>query len=142
MLKKSLLACLLFALPLLVNAQIKRTIHEVIELSDSIQVITCEFYDSLKIQSWPSNSIMLEITINHKDNSTDSILKGLIEKGRYRLDPVKSMDRMHLKFDLRNRGILNTLTSGEIPEEVSVNIFIPDDFEQGQKGEWKRKKHP
>ena len=53
---------------------------------------------------------------------------------------MKSGDRLHIKFDLRNRGILNTLTSGEIPEEVSVNIFIPEDFEEGAKGEWKRKK--
>lgn len=140
--KKLLLACCLFALPLLTHAQIKRTIHEVIEVSDSIQTITFEFYDSLKVQTWPSNSIMLEIFVIHKENSTDSILKGLIEQGRYRLDPVKSVDRLHVKFDLRNRGILNTLTSGEIPEEVSVNIFVPEDFVEGQKGEWTRKKTP
>ncbi|MDX2069451.1 MAG: hypothetical protein SFV55_13575 [Haliscomenobacter sp.] len=140
--KKLLLAFCLFALPLLINAQIKRTIHEVIEVSDSIQTITFEFYDSLKVQSWPSNSIMLEIFVVHKENSTDSILKGLIEQGRYRLDPVKSVDRLHVKFDLRNRGILNTLTSGEIPENISVNIFVPEDFVEGQKGEWTRKKIP
>jgi hypothetical protein len=138
--KKLLLACILFALPLLLSAQIKRTIHEVIELTDSIQFLTFEFYDSLKVQTWPSNAIMLEISIVHKENSTDSILKGLIEQGRYRLDPVKSVDRLHVKFDLRNRGILNTLTSGEIPEEISVNIFVPDAFVEGQKGEWSRKK--
>ena len=140
--KKLLLACFLFALPLLIHAQIKRTIHEVIEVSDSIQTITFEFYDSLKVQTWPSNSIMLEIFVVHKERSTDSILKGLIEQGRYRLDPVKSGDRLHIKFDLRNRGILNTLTSGEIPEEISVNIFVPEDFVEGQKGEWTRKKTP
>ncbi|HOY16180.1 MAG TPA: hypothetical protein PLC89_02765 [Haliscomenobacter sp.] len=142
MLKKLFLACSILVLPLLIHAQIKRTVHEVIPVSDTIQTITCEFYDSLKVQCWPSNSIMLEITITHKNYSTDSILKGLIEQGRYRLDPVKSDDRLHIKFDLRNRGILNTLTSGEIPEEVSVNIFIPEDFEEGAKGEWKRKKKP
>jgi len=142
MLKKLLLSALLLVLPLLTYAQIKRTIHEVIPVSDTIQTITCEFYDSLKVQSWPSNSIMLEITINHKNYSTDSILKGLIEQGRYRLDPVKSEDRLHVKFDLRKRGILNTFTSGEIPEEVNVSVFIPDAFEEGQKGEWKRKKKP
>ena len=140
--KKLLLACCLFVLPLLIHAQIKRTIHEVIEVSDSIQTITFEFYDSLKVQTWPSNSIMLEIFVIHKENSTDSILKGLIEQGRYRLDPVKSVDRLHVKFDLRNRGILNTLTSGEIPEDISVNIFVPEDFVEGQKGEWTRKKTP
>ena len=140
--KKLLLACFLFALPLLIHAQIKRTIHEVIEVSDSIQTITFEFYDSLKVQTWPSNSIMLEIFVVHKENSTDSILKGLIEQGRYRLDPVKSVDRLHVKFDLRNRGILNTLTSGDIPEEISLNIFVPEDFVVGPKGEWTRKKTP
>lgn len=140
--KKLLLACVLFALPLLIHAQIKRTIHGVIEVSDTIQTLTFEFYDSLKVQTWPSNSIMLEIFVVHKEHSTDSVLKGLIEQGRYRLDPVKSVDRLHVKFDLRNRGILNTLTSGEIPEEVSINIFIPEDFVEGQKGEWTRKKTP
>ena len=140
--KKLLLACVLFALPLLIHAQIKRTIHEVIEVTDTIQTLTFEFYDSLKVQTWPSNSIMLEIFVVHKEHSTDSVLKGLIEQGRYRLDPVKSVDRLHVKFDLRNRGILNTLTSGEIPEEVSINIFIPEDFVEGQKGEWTRKKMP
>lgn len=140
--KKLLLACLLFALPLLIHAQIKRTIHEVIEVSDTIQTLTFEFYDSLKIQTWPSNSIMLEIYIVHKENSTDSVLKGLIEQGRYRLDPVKSVDRLNIKFDLRKRGILNTLTSGEIPEDIRVNIFVPENFIEGQKGAWTRKKTP
>lgn len=142
MMKKLLLACIFFALPFLIHAQIKRTIHEVIEVSDTIQTLTFEFYDSLKVQTWPSNSIMLEIFVVHKENSTDSVLKGLIEQGRYRLDPVKSVDRLHIKFDLRNRGILNTLTSGEIPEEISLNIFVPEDFAEGQKGEWIRKKQP
>ncbi len=140
--KKLLLACVLFALPLLIHAQIKRTIHEVIEVSDSIQTLTFEFYDSLKVQTWPSNSIMLEIFVIHKENSTDSVLKGLIEQGRYRLDPFKSLDRLHVKFDLRHRGELNTLTSGQIPEEISVNIFVPEDFVLGPKGEWTRKKTP
>jgi hypothetical protein len=124
--------------PVLACTQIQQTFHEVMEISDSVELITYEFYDSLEVNAWPNNNLMMEIIVSHT-NSTDALMKALFKGGRYALKPEKSLPSLKLRFKLRHRGIIDVPGRGTVDEKVMIRLFIPDSFAEVKPGEWTRK---
>ncbi len=135
---KNLLFFLSGLFPFQAFGQIQQTFHEVMEVSDSVEIITYEFYDSLEVKAWPNNNLMMEIIVSHT-NSTDPLMKALFKGGRYALKPEKNLPNLKLRFKLRHRGIIDVPGRGTVDEKVMIRLFIPDSFVESKPGEWTRK---
>jgi hypothetical protein len=135
---KKLFFLLFGVFPCLASGQIQQTFHEVMEISDSVELITYEFYDSLEVKAWPNNNLMMEILVT-QTNSTDALMKALFKGGRYALKPEKNLPSLKLRFKLRHRGIIDVPGRGVVDEKVIVRLFIPDAFVESKPGEWTRK---
>jgi membrane protease subunit (stomatin/prohibitin family) len=121
----------LFILYLLLNgfhveAQMERTMHQVLEL-DSVQTIALEIAGDYEIIHWAGNSLLVETRIQIF-NANPQILDYLVEQGRYAvlIDTLPDY-RLFLRSKETNRKVIKTRL-GTCTEFSAVRFFVPDNF--------------
>ena len=107
-------------------AQIERSIFEAYDL-DSIEQIHINIADSVNIEFWPGDNILVESNIAFY-NGNKSMFERLIKAGRYNLLENRTSQSLSLsegdKIKKKIAGV-----NGEICyETVERTIYIPEDY--------------
>jgi hypothetical protein len=131
--KKPFVTLLFFSLAMVAclprgEAQIRKIMHKTFDLSDSIQMIDLDILDRMEKTFWPGNKIMLETNIK-LFSASPGILDFLIEEGRYEVEAEKQGEKLLLFSKNKKRQPISN--KGRIIEEdISMRLFIPDEFIQ------------
>lgn len=108
-----------------VFSQLKKTIHQTIDLSHSVSV-SLALTGNYELVHWPGNHFLIETNIALYDASK-FLLKHLVDQGRYEVI-YKVGDSATLDWkDKQRRKIM--YKDKECFEESKVKIYIPDFFE-------------
>ncbi len=108
-----------------VFSQLKKTIHQTVDLSRSISV-NLALTGNYELVHWPGNHFLIETNIELYDASK-FLLKHLIDQGRYE---VVYDDSESAKLDWKDKQRRKIMYKDkECYEESKVKIYIPDFFE-------------
>lgn len=108
-----------------VFSQLKKTIHQTVDLSRSISV-NLALSGNYEIVHWPGNHFLIETNIELYDASK-FLLKHLIDQGRYEVVYDDGESATLDWKDKQRRKIM--YKDKECYEESKVKIYIPDFFE-------------
>jgi len=109
----------------IVLGQLKKTIHQTVDLSRSISV-NLALTGDYELVHWPGNHFLIETNIALYDGSK-FLLKHLIDQGRYEVIYDDSQTASLDWKDKERRKVM--YKQKECFEESKVKIFIPDFFE-------------
>ena len=119
----------LLTVSLSLSAQLEKTIHQTFDVADFNSISIDLIGDSTKVVSWAGNSILTETNVKLYDAST-SILTHFMEKEqRYEIQADANGSDLRLTSVKKERKPIRT-KNGECPENVTIRIFVPEDFEQ------------
>lgn len=128
------------------RAQLVKTIYQTFEVPDSTTSVTFKIYehDSCEVVPWAGNTIMTESNIKLYYASR-GVFDHLLEKGRYNFEIAEDGEKL-LLASVKERRLKVKLGSGEEEaynnkeknENVSVRIFIPDEFTESTPTTWAR----
>ena len=108
-----------------VFSQLKKTIHQTVDLSHSISV-NLALTGDYELVHWPGNHFLIETNIALYDASK-FLLKHLIEQGRYE---VVYDDNLSATLDWKDKQRRKIMYKDkECYEELKVKVYIPDFFE-------------
>ncbi len=108
-----------------VFSQLKKTIHQTVDLSRSISV-NLALSGNYELVHWPGNHFLIETNIELYDASK-FLLKHLIDQGRYE---VVYNDGVSASLDWKDKQRRKIMYKDkECYEESKVKIYIPDFFE-------------
>ncbi len=119
-------------------AQPKQIIHQSFAV-DEMNEVRLDLNGKYEIEMWPGSEILAETKIE-LTNATNSIMRYLIDNKRYAigLDTVGERSVTLLSIDKEKRAIKTS--KGELVEEISIRIFMPDFFEKKGEQFWARSK--
>jgi len=114
----------LFAFLLRCEAQMERTLYQVLEI-DSVKTISIDLYGQYNLKSWAGSTMLIETTIQ-LTNASPAIMNYLIKEGRYDF-AVDTVNQSELKIytRLKNRKKIKT-PAGECTEIFMTNILVPE----------------
>ncbi|HHB79482.1 MAG TPA: hypothetical protein ENK85_09655 [Saprospiraceae bacterium] len=109
-----------------VFGQIERSIFEAFDLTE-INKIQINLSDSVKIEYWPGDNILVESNIAFY-NGTKNIFEKLIKKGRYKLVEDRTTQILVLSDNGQTKQQIAG-KNGEICDEtIERTIYIPEDY--------------
>ena len=127
----------LFMLPnTSISAQFRKVLHSTFEVG-TVTELNFDLSGSVEIEAWSGNVIMTETTI-FLGNASASMLNHFVEQGRYDVvasDPdstvimvitSKTKDREPVKL---RRWIGEELKEVEVSENVTIKVFVPEEYE-------------
>lgn len=131
--------CLLLLITFTVNvaqAQLEKVLHQTF-LLDDIDLVDLNIAGEVAVEEWAGNTIMTETKIRIFAGSR-GIINYFVKAGRYDIiqDSLGSAGiRLHSKDNVRRP--IKTQT-GVCREEITVRVFVPEDFKQNGNGRLER----
>lgn len=115
-------------------AQLEKTIHQTFNMTDA-QYIVVNISNGYELQTWPGDAMLIETTVK-LENATKAILDYVVESGRYKivLQDQGGGSNFNLIEQTINRAKLTT-KNGLVNETVSIKIFVPENFDIGNKNQ-------
>ena len=111
------------AMPVLLRAQMERTVYQSFEI-DSAQTVTLNLVGDFELKKWAGNSILTETNVQIW-NASPKILDFFIEKGRYEFTGDKQPAAFSLASKNKERQPIKT-KMGDCLEIVKVVVFVPE----------------
>lgn len=120
----SWLALFLLLPALRVEAQMERTLYQVLEI-DSVKTITLDFYGQYSLQKWEGSTMLIETNIQ-LTNASPAIMNYLIKQGRYDF-AIDTISDKELKIYTRQQDRKKIKTpAGECTEIFVTKILVPE----------------
>jgi hypothetical protein len=117
---------LIFGFNHLLNAQTEKILHQTF-ITEQINEVALNVSGNYTIETWASMDIMTETKISIQTKNK-SILDFFIKEGRYEVEAKNEGKTLELVSKKKNRGAITTL-QGAISEEVSMVIYVPEEFD-------------
>ena len=108
------------------NAQIERSIFEAFDLEE-IEQIQINLKDSVKIEFWPGDNILVESNIAFY-NGTKNIFEQLIKDGRYSLVENRASTSLTLSDNGKTVKKIADKNGQICDETIERTIYIPEDY--------------
>jgi len=108
------------------TAQIERSIFEAFDLEE-ISQIQITFSDSVKIEFWPGDNILVESNIAFY-NGTKNIFEQLIKDGRYALVEQRTSSSLTLSDNGKTVKKIADKNGLICDETIERTIYIPEDY--------------
>ena len=121
-----------------VFAQLEKTIHQTFNMTDA-QNIVVNISTEYELRTWPGDAMLIETNIK-LENATKAILDYVVESGRYKilLQDQGGGANFNLIEQTINRAKLTT-KMGLVNETIGIKIFVPENFEIGNKSQLVKK---
>jgi len=131
-----LLLLLLFTLNI-AQAQYEKILHQTF-LLEEVDLVALNIAGDVAIEKWAGNTILTETNVKIFDSSR-GIINYFIKAGRYDIEQEEFGTKgIRLTSKDNIRRPIKTQT-GECREEITVRVFVPEDFEDTGDGRLKRK---
>ncbi len=128
------------------RAQLVKTIYQTFEVPDSTTTVLFEIYenDHFEVVPWAGNTIMTESNVKLYYVSR-GVFDYLLEQGRYNFEAIEDGEKLALSA-VKERRLEVKLGNAEQKnsdgkkenENVTIRIFIPDEFSQSSPMSWSR----
>lgn len=120
------------------HAQLEKVLHQTFFLEE-IDLVALNVAGDIEIEQWAGNTIMTETRVKLYEGSP-GIINYFVKAGRYDIEK-EDFGTTGIKLNSKDniRRPIRTKT-GECYEEVTVRVFVPEDFEKNQNGTLERVK--
>ena len=121
-----------------VFAQLEKTIHQTFNVTDA-QNIVVNISADYELKTWPGDAMLIETNVK-LENATKAILDYVVESGRYKIElqDQGGGSNFNLIEKTINRAKLTT-KMGLVNETVGIKIFVPENFDIGNKSQLTKK---
>lgn len=124
---KNILTLVIVSFGLIVNAQVKRTVHQTFELEDENTQVIFDIYDDFETEAWSSNNIMIVTTIV-LESGAQHLLDIYVKQGRYDIEALDegkvkklvSKDKVRMGMKYKDQVVY---------EIIKMKMYIPDNYE-------------
>lgn len=124
---KYIITLLLISIGLLVNGQVKKTLHQTFELSDDNTQVELDIFDEFEVEEWSSNTIMI-VTSATLESGAQHVLDFYVREGRYSVEKSGEKESLILTSKDKVRKGMKYKDS-VIYEIVKMKLFIPENYE-------------
>lgn len=115
-------------LPILANAQVHKSFHQIFEMSDSVSTIELKLVGAYEWEHWAGNTIMLQTKVELYDASQATLDYFWEKDERYTVEGQSGGKKM-LLFALKQKRPGIKVGGVQCFEIVKQLLFIPEGFE-------------